>query len=102
MATAKRVGQGQKPVKKDVVTYEDRPSGVMLSLTRDEAETLALVLRKIGGHPQASRRKFTDTIDRALMGAIGPPQHLLADYAHRDTAGGTSSGIFFTPNITDY
>jgi hypothetical protein len=37
-----------------------------IQLSQEEAETLCVVLRKIGGSPETTRRGFTDNIYQAL------------------------------------
>ena len=38
----------------------------ILTLDKDEAETLLIILQLIGGSPARSRRKFADSVARAL------------------------------------
>lgn len=47
---------------------------VTLTLTADEADTLLLVMNNIGGSPEKSRRRRTDSIGRKLraLGARAP------------------------------
>lgn len=39
---------------------------ITIELNQDEAETLVVVLRKIGGAPDTTRRGFTDNVLKAL------------------------------------
>lgn len=55
--------------KKSVQTTER----IKLTLTVEEAETLAVITQKIGGSPSASARRFVDNIAHALsrVGVVG-------------------------------
>lgn len=43
--------------------------GVVLRLTRDEADFLADILDRVGGNPEKSRRRYQHEISDALVGA---------------------------------
>lgn len=51
------------------IITEEIDDGVVLTLTQNEADTLADVLRCIGGDPLTTRRGVTSKILRALEGA---------------------------------
>jgi hypothetical protein len=63
LATAQKA---KLSVKKTVTVMED---AVSLLLSKEEAETLRSIFRKIGGSPVNSPRKHADSIDDALQGA---------------------------------
>lgn len=72
----------------DTSHYEDQPDGIQLTLTLDEAETLRLMLWKVGGDP-GGRRGDADEMNFALslcripqpplnhpdLGPVGAPLH---------------------------
>ena len=70
----KRVETPQPPI----VTYVDVPSRVQLDLSMEEAETLRMVARRIGGHPKWTRRGHIAHMDDALKNA-GVPDVTLRD-----------------------
>jgi hypothetical protein len=51
------------------VEYETRPDGVTLALSHDEAQTLIDILDFIGGSSTLSRRKYSNSIQKALNAA---------------------------------
>jgi hypothetical protein len=54
-----------------MATAEKVPTNykVTLTLNQNEAETLRILLRKIGGNPKTTRRRFVDNISFALNNA---------------------------------
>lgn len=52
--------------KKDLQQFD-----VVLTLSKEEAQTLLDVMRKIGGSPQGSRRKYTASIEEVLSSVEG-------------------------------
>lgn len=62
-----------------------RPGSVLLELSKEEAETLQLVLYRVGGTPETTRRKHADAIIKALRHHAGvSPEH---DTAHEISNG---------------
>lgn len=66
MATATR---NVTKVKKMVEVEEDGPETFTLTISREEAVTLRVILANVGGNPLLSRRKFSDAVDAALASA---------------------------------
>lgn len=67
------------------------PSGVVLELSMEEAETVRRVAHYVGGHTLDSRRRHISSIDQALYAAgvgMGP------DDLHRDSHGHVPSLYF--------
>lgn len=58
-----KLSRSVRPVEKVVVTEEDV---FTLELSREEIETLAVVMAKIAGNPLTSPRKHTDAIAQEL------------------------------------
>lgn len=50
---------------KDIEVMQ-RVEGIHLELTKDEAQMLVDILRKVGGHPATSRRGLSDSVREAL------------------------------------
>ena len=63
MATATR-----KTIEVPVTMIKVEKDGVILELTRDEAEFLTSILSKIGGYPDNTCRKYCNSIKEALEG----------------------------------
>lgn len=55
-------------VEKDVETFH-------LTLSKEEAKLLCRVLRKVGGHPDHSDRKYSDSIYDALADQFSPSDY---------------------------
>lgn len=60
--------QKSTTVRTEVVTYKDvvKKDGVEIVLSHEEANTLALILDRVGGCPEQSARMFADSINTAL------------------------------------
>ena len=67
MATATKLCEN-KVVEKVVTEIVTEQVGVSLNLSTAEAETLAVILCKIGGDPYDSPRKNVESMSRALEG----------------------------------
>lgn len=76
----------------NITKIETVQTGVTLTLTMEEAQTLQDVVGRVGGHPQYSRRTHTDAIADALISA-GVCRHF--DVADFSTS--VPNVIYFTP-----
>ena len=52
---------------------------VTLELNEDEAKTLRDILYLVGGDPQTSRRRYAQSVERALAGVLGSPDGRFSD-----------------------
>ncbi len=71
MSFAVRSNVTKKPIVKvveTVVGYKEDYT-VNLKLDKNEAETLLMIVRRIGGSPYTTRRKFADNISKSLRNA---------------------------------
>jgi hypothetical protein len=68
---------------------------VVLTLNKHEAETLLAVTGKIGGTPENTRRRFVDSIRRAMLSAGVQEVAVKTGYPE------TYNGVWFTTEIVN-
>lgn len=72
--------------------YRVKPKTVTLVLNKDQADTLACILHRVGGSPEHSPRKFAGEVNEMLTLGMGCPLRF------RDAVRSDLNAIYFKDN----